>query len=140
LTRSVDHAVYRSILKKAGVRLIAVTTPLDDTPESIILEGVLETFSEYYSANLSRIITRGMRQAVEAKGSRPGGTIPYGFCSVRKDGRVTLEIVAKEADAIKRMVALVFQGVNFSLPILDQNSLKCDAYKTSQNISSFFGG
>lgn len=105
-----DHAVYKSLLRKAGVRVVSITTPLDDSPESIILEGVLETFSEYYSANLSRIITRGMKQAVEAKGSRPGGTIPYGFHSVRVDGRVTLEIRPNEAAAVRRMAELALQG------------------------------
>jgi len=92
------------------VRVIAVTTPLDESPESIILEGVLETFSEYYSANLSRVITRGMRQAVEAKASRPGGTVPYGFESVREAGRVTLRPRPDEAETVRRMIALIFQG------------------------------
>jgi site-specific DNA recombinase len=108
--------MYKAVLRKAGVRVISVTVPLDEKPESIILEGVLETFSEYYSANLSRVISRGMRQAVEAKGSRPGGTAPYGFRSVREGGppagagRVTLEIVPHEAAAVRRMVELVLQG------------------------------
>lgn len=105
-----DHAVYKSLLRKAGVRIVSVTVPLDESPESIILEGVLETFSEYYSANLSRVISRGMRQAVEAKRSRPGGTIPYGFQSVRVDGRVTLEVLPGEAAAVRRMADLAMQG------------------------------
>lgn len=109
-----DHALYKSLLKKLGVRVLAVTQPLDETPESIILEGVLETFSEYYSANLSRIISRGMRQAAEAKGSRPGGTIPYGFRSQRVDGRVTLVPHAREAAAVRRMATFVLRGL--SLP------------------------
>jgi site-specific DNA recombinase len=34
-----DHALYKSMLKKIGIRVIATTTPLDESPEAIILEG-----------------------------------------------------------------------------------------------------
>lgn len=121
-----DHAVYKNLLRKAGVRTISATVTLDDTPESIILEGVLETFSEYYSANLSRVISRGMRQAVEAKRSRPGGTIPYGYQSVRVDRRVTLEIVPAEAATVRRMAELALQGQDLGAigRILDGEGLR----------------
>ena len=47
-----DAAFYRKILKDAGMRLVSVLERLDDTPESIIMEGLLESMNEYYSANL----------------------------------------------------------------------------------------
>jgi site-specific DNA recombinase len=46
-----DSAFYKREMKKAGVRLISVLERLDDSPESIILESVLEGMSEYYSRN-----------------------------------------------------------------------------------------
>lgn len=49
-----DSAFYKRELKKNGVNLYSVLENLDDSPESIILESVLEGMSEYYSQNLSR--------------------------------------------------------------------------------------
>jgi site-specific DNA recombinase len=50
-----DSAFYKRQLKKNDVlRLISVLENLDDSPESIILESVLEGMAEYYSRNLAR--------------------------------------------------------------------------------------
>lgn len=55
-----DAAYYKHILKKNGVRCIYVTTPMPDSPEAILLESIMEGYAEYYSAELSRKIKRGM--------------------------------------------------------------------------------
>ncbi|MBZ9691177.1 recombinase family protein [Clostridium sp. M14] len=49
-----DSAMYKRKLKQFGVRLISITEKLDDSPESIILESVIEGMAEYYSKNLAR--------------------------------------------------------------------------------------
>ena len=54
-----DHAIYRKKLRDNGIRLISVLENLDDSPESVVLESVLEGFSEYYSKNLARETGRG---------------------------------------------------------------------------------
>jgi DNA invertase Pin-like site-specific DNA recombinase len=55
-----DSAMYKAKLKKCGVKVISATEGLTDTPESIILEAMLEGMAEYYSANLSQNVKRGM--------------------------------------------------------------------------------
>lgn len=60
--RDVIAFFYRTELKKYNVTLISVTEPLDDSPESIILESVLEGIAEYYSQNLSREVMKGLRE------------------------------------------------------------------------------
>ena len=57
-----DSAVSRKILRDNGVELYSVIEKFDNTPESIILEGLMETLNEYYSANLSREVMKGMRE------------------------------------------------------------------------------
>ena len=58
--------------------MMSVLENLDDSPESIILESVLEGLSEYYSKNLAREVMKGMREsAMECR--YVGGFIPYGF-------------------------------------------------------------
>jgi len=59
-----DSAFYRKKLKANGVKLISVTEQLDGSPESIILESVLEAMAEYYSKNLAREVEKGKRQNV----------------------------------------------------------------------------
>lgn len=70
------NAKYR--LKKAGVSLISATENLSDSPESIILESVLEGMAEFYSAELSQKITRGMRETAH-KHLSTGGAVPLGY-------------------------------------------------------------
>lgn len=44
-----DSIGYRTELKRSGISLLSVLEYLDDGPESIILESVLEAMAEYYS-------------------------------------------------------------------------------------------
>lgn len=57
-----DFAINKKILQKNRCRLVSVLERLDDSPESIVMEGVLESFSEYYSKNLSREVKKGKRK------------------------------------------------------------------------------
>ena len=72
-----DSAMYKRILKKHGVRVVSVMENITDTPEGIILEGMLEALAEYYSANLSENIKRGQQESIK-KGWFPGGPPPMG--------------------------------------------------------------
>lgn len=55
-----DAAMYRNELKKAGVKIVSATENISDSPEGIILEGLMESLAEYYSANLSQNVKRGL--------------------------------------------------------------------------------
>ena len=72
-----DSAIYKARLKKYGVRVISVMENITDSPEGIILEGMLEALAEYYSANLSENIRRGQQESIK-KGWFPGGPPPMG--------------------------------------------------------------
>ena len=73
-----DSATYKAKLKKYGVKLISATEQLSDTPESIILESVLEGMAEFYSAELSQKIKRGIRESA-SKHHVVGGATPIGY-------------------------------------------------------------
>lgn len=73
-----DSAVYKRRLKKHGVKVVSVMENITDSPEGIILEGLLESMAEYYSANLSENIRRGLAESVK-KGWYCGGSIPWGY-------------------------------------------------------------
>lgn len=57
-----DSAFYKRKLKQCGVKLISVTEQLDDSPESVILESVIEGMAEYYSKNLARETMKGLKE------------------------------------------------------------------------------
>jgi DNA invertase Pin-like site-specific DNA recombinase len=77
-----DSAIYKAKLKRYGVRVVSVMENINDGPEGIILEGILESMAEYYSANLAENVRRGLRESVN-KGQFAGGPVPLGY---RVDG------------------------------------------------------
>lgn len=73
-----DSAVYKAQLKQNVVRVLSAKERITDSPEGIILEGLLEAMNEYYSAELSQKICRGMRENVR-KGKTIGGNVAIGY-------------------------------------------------------------
>ena len=73
-----DSAMFKMKLRKNGVRVKSATETISENPEGIILESVLEGIAEYYSADLSQKITRGMRESA-LKGQSIGGRVPLGY-------------------------------------------------------------
>ena len=55
-----DSATYKAKLKKSGVRVLSAKENITDDASDILIEGVLESMAEYYSAELSQKIKRGM--------------------------------------------------------------------------------
>lgn len=96
-----DSAFYKRLLKNNGVRLISVLEQFDDSPESIILESVLEGMAEYYSANLARETMKGLKEnALKCKFN--GGIPPLGY-DVDKD---TGKYIINEMES--KIVRLIF--------------------------------
>ena len=73
-----EMAVHKKTLKDNGVKVISATEYIPDSPEAIILESMLEGYAEYYSAELSQKVKRGMKET-RLKGNFTGGTIIYGY-------------------------------------------------------------
>ena len=58
-----DSAIYKSRLRKNGVKIVYAAETIVDGPEGIILEGLMESLAEYYSAELSQKLRRGIRES-----------------------------------------------------------------------------
>ena len=84
-----DSARYKTQLKKNGVKLVSATEIISDGPEGIILESVLEGYAEYYSADLSEKVIRGMTENA-LKGKFTGGAIPFGY-TINADRRFEID-------------------------------------------------
>lgn len=73
-----DAIIFKSLLKRdCGIKVISITEPIEDDKIGIIIESVLDAFSEYYSVNLSEEVKKGMGEKASRGGvqSRP----PLGY-------------------------------------------------------------
>ena len=73
-----DSAHYKATLRKNGVKVISATEVISEGAEGIILESVLEGYAEYYSAELSEKVIRGMTENA-LKCQYNGGSLTIGY-------------------------------------------------------------
>ena len=109
-----DSAIYKAKLRKNGVEVYSVLEQLNGSPESIMLEALLEGMNEYYSKNLAREVMKGMKEnAYQCK--HTGGPPPLGF-DIDDEGH--LKINEEEAETVRIIYDLYTKGYGYSY-ILD---------------------
>lgn len=121
-----DSAIYRSILKKNNIKLISVLENFQDTPESVILESVIEGYNEYYSLNLRREVMKGLKEnALKCK--HTGGTPCLGY----DVDPITKKLVVNdfEAQAVKLIFKLYLADCGYT-EIIETLNNKC--FKTKR--------
>ena len=101
-----DSAYYKNILKKHGVRVVSATERISDDPDGRLLEGIIESMAEHFSASLAQNVMRGQRQNME-KGLHVGGYAPYGYKVVDKK----LVVIEEEARVIRYAFEEYAKGV-----------------------------
>lgn len=117
-----DSAVYKHTLKKAGIRVVSVLENFDNTPESIILESLLEGMAEYYSRNLSRETMKGlMENAYNCRHN--GGKPPLGF----DVDPVTRQYVINENEAfiVRSIFDMYLDGKSYKEIVEYMNTHNC---------------
>lgn len=103
-----DSAMYKARLKKYGIRVVYAKESIPEGPEGILLESVLEGSAEYYSANLSQNIKRGMRaNALECKVNN--GNLPLGYCK-GPDGRFAIDPTG--AEIVREVYTMYIDGMS----------------------------
>ncbi|WP_245647991.1 recombinase family protein [Paenibacillus borealis] len=74
-----DHVLYKALLKQCGVKVISIVEQTEaDSPQDMLLEGMLEVISEFFNANLAVEVRKGMTQNAK-QGYNNGGTPPYAY-------------------------------------------------------------
>ena len=97
-----DAVIYKRKLRANGVTILSVVENLDDSPESTMLETVIEGMSDYFSKNLAREVMKGLKEsAYDCK--HLGGIAPLGY-DVDPD---TQKYVLNEEEA--KIVKLIFE-------------------------------
>jgi site-specific DNA recombinase len=125
LARNVyDHAMIKALLKQRGVRLVSVVENVDDSVSGQLVENIMASFAEFYSANLGQEVKKGMRQKV-LKGGWPHQP-PRGYVSRRTGpgrGQSVIEVHPREGPILKRAFQLYATGA-YSLKTLSQRLAK----------------
>lgn len=95
LARNVgDHAAIKTILRKYDIQLNSVVEPVDGSPTGELLENIMASVAEFYSANLGQEVRKGMTQAF--KTGRWPTYAPLGYLNKKEtngDGTLTKTIV-----------------------------------------------
>lgn len=120
-----DSAMYKQKLKVKGIRVVSVLENLDNSPESLILESVIEGMAQYYSANLAREVAKGQKENA-LKALHNGGDAPLGY-DVAFDK--TYLVNEEEAQAVKIIFDMYVNGYSYSNIIDKLNEL---GYKTKR--------
>ena len=93
-----DSVIYKSVLKKNGVRVLSARENITSDASGILLESVLEGLAEYFSAENSQKVIRGMALTAE-KCEFTGSGVPLGYKIVDKKFALNED----EAPIVKRI-------------------------------------
>ena len=73
-----DSAHYKAILRKNGVKVVSAKEAIAEDSTGILLESLLEGYAEFYSAELSEKVIRGLTDNA-LKTRYNGGGLPVGY-------------------------------------------------------------
>ncbi|MCR2045527.1 recombinase family protein, partial [Anaerosalibacter massiliensis] len=104
-----DSAVYKHNLKKHGVKVVYSAQTIDDSPEGVLMEGMLESFAEYYSLNLGQEVMKGLKENAK-KAQFNGGIPPLGY-DVNKYKKYVIN--DKESYIVKEIFDLYLSGKGY---------------------------
>jgi site-specific DNA recombinase len=114
----VDYATIKAILKQNNIRLVSVSEPFEDNPVGNLLENIIASISEWYSANLGEEVKKGSMAKLK-KGEWPTKPM-YGYKSILgENGRVKHVPDRKTASVVKQCFELFSTG-QYSLRTLSE--------------------
>ena len=108
-----DSIIYKSLLRKRGIQIISINENFDEWPSGRLLEGIIETIDEFYSANLSQDTVRGMKENT-MRGFLNGRHRPYGYAyeeiQMGKNVKKKLRIDKTETPVVRKIFDLCNEG------------------------------
>ncbi len=105
-----DSATYKAKLKKNGVRVLSAKENITDDASGILIEGVLESMAEYYSAELSQKVKRGIAMSA-AKCKFFGGVVALGY---KIDSEKNYVIDEEKAPIVRQMFEMLANGHTYA--------------------------
>ena len=122
-----DSAIYKSKLKKYGVRVLSAKENISDDASGILIESILEGMAEYYSVELAQKVKRGMDLNAE-KFLSTGGNVALGF-KVDKDKHFQID------EETAPIVRYIFESYASGMTVTEiTQHLNEQGYKTSRGV------
>lgn len=113
-----DSAIYkRELRKKCGIKIEYASQKIDDTPEGLMLEGILENLAQYYAANLARETMKGLTENA-LRAWHTGGIPPFGLKLVthtQDDGTIykTYDVHPDQAPVVRKIFEMYDAGATY---------------------------
>lgn len=104
-----DSIIYKTRLKKNGVSIEYAAEQLPNDATSVLMESMLEGFSEYYSKSLAENTKRGKYENALKKKSN-GGVTPIGY--KRIDGSLVID--EEKAPVIRFVFQNYIDGISYA--------------------------
>ncbi len=114
----IDYATIKAILKQKGIKLVSISEPFEDNPVGNLLENIIASISEWYSANLGEEIKKSNLSKLK-KGEYPNKP-PIGYKSIKGENNRTKHVSnEKTAPLVKQSFELFSTGY-YSLRLLSE--------------------
>jgi DNA invertase Pin-like site-specific DNA recombinase len=118
-----DYATVRAVLKQQGVRVTSVVENTDDSVSGELVENIMASIAQFYSANLGDEARKGMRQKV-LNGGWPHKA-PRGYASVRNsDGRGSHLVLHRRESALIRAAFELYATGHYAVRTLVERLAK----------------
>ena len=101
-----ESIIYKSLLRKHGVRVASVSEPSADDPFSALVERIIEWMDEYYIVRLAGEVKRGMSE--KALRGQPNNPPPIGYDMIDKH----FVINEKESEIIRSVFSDFISGIS----------------------------
>lgn len=102
-----DHIAIRGLLHKHHIKLVSVTENVDESVSGHLVENIMASIAEFYSANLAEEVMKGLRQRIISGGwpHRP----PRGYRTERIGLRSHVVIEPEQAALVRRAFELCLE-------------------------------
>jgi len=114
----IDYATIKAILKQKGIKLVSVSEPFDDNPVGHLLENIIASISEWYSANLGEEIKKS-NSAKLKRGEWPTKP-PLGYRSITGENGRIKHVPDLKSSSLVRQAFELFSTGNYSLKTLSE--------------------
>jgi site-specific DNA recombinase len=114
----IDHATIKAILKQKGIRLVSVSEPFDDNAIGQLMENIIASISQWYSANLGDEIRKANLAKVK-QGEWPHMP-PVGYKSIRGASNRAEHVPHEQNGPLIRQAYELFATGDYSLKCLSE--------------------
>ena len=112
-----DHAVYGKELEDNGIDLVAVAEDFGTGKEASLMQGILQSLSQYYIENLSEEIRKGHKENA-LKAVHNGGYAPFGYYIVDQKYYIN----ELEASYVRRMYEACINKTGYKELVQEMNN------------------